>query len=169
MIKYICAWCEKELKIEFDANNLEESISHGICDDCFRQMIAEDAESLVEFLDRIKTPVFIVNDDARILAASSLGQELVGKDIDNIKDHLGGEVFECAYSKLPGGCGKTIHCKSCVIRNTVMDTLDSGEPQYRIPAILNHGEPENINEVEFYISAEKKGDSVFLRIDEVKK
>lgn len=167
MIRQICAWCKNDIQIIEENKHPDEDISHGICDSCFRKIVAEDSESLVEFLDSIKNPVFIVGDDVRVLAASEAGKKLVGKDIDHIKNHLGGEVFECAYSKLPGGCGRQIHCKNCVIRNAVMETLDTGKPQYKIPAKLNHGEVGDISKVQFYISVEKKGNSVLLRIDEI--
>lgn len=168
MVKQVCAWCKSDIAIIDERNKDEESISHGICNNCFRDIIAEESESLVDFLDGIKTPVLIATDNVKIIAANSSAQKLVGKDIDHIKSYLGGEVFECTYSKLPGGCGRTLHCKDCVIRNSTMKTLESGEPQYKKPAVLNHGDLDDINKVSLLISTEKKGDYVLIRIDEVK-
>ena len=58
----------------------------------------------------------VVDGDGRIQSANKLGRETVSKDMDHITGYLGGEVFQCHYATLPGGCGQTLHCKSCVIR-----------------------------------------------------
>jgi hypothetical protein len=79
----------------------------------------------------------------------------------------GGDVFECAYASLPGGCGETIHCEACTIRNTVMDTFKTGKSHLKTPAYLLQGIPDNYHEIQFEISTEKVKDVVLLRIDKI--
>lgn len=167
MLKHICAWCNTKIKEDDQLNDPEKRISHGICDSCFGKMVAQKAEDLVTFLDTIKTPIFLVDKNVKMISANKEGQRLVRKDLDHIEGTLGGDVFDCANSKLPGGCGSTIHCKSCTVRRAVMDTMDTGKSSYEIPAFLDHGVPGEEKKVSYLISTEKKGDSVFLRIDDV--
>lgn len=74
-------------------------------------------------------------------------------------------MFECVYSKLPEGCGKTIHCDGCTIRNTVMHTMQSSKSHLKIPARLLLGTTESVHEVQLLISTEKVKDVVLMRID----
>lgn len=68
------------------------------------------------------------------------------------------------HSKLPEGCGQTIHCKSCTIRNSVMDTLNTGISHTNVPAYLDKSLSKK---TKYLITTEKAGDAVLLRIDEL--
>lgn len=48
---------------------------------------------------------------------------MIKKPIDRVVGLLGGEALECLHSKLPEGCGRTIHCETCAIRNLVLQTI----------------------------------------------
>ena len=85
----------------------------------------------------------------------------------DIEDHKGGEVFECAYAGLPGGCGRTVHCDGCTIRINVMDTHRTGQSRLRVPAYLFRGKPDDSEKTDYFISTEKVGKVVLLRIDTV--
>ena len=76
---------------------------------------------------------------------------------------LGGEVMECAYARLPEGCGKTVHCEACTIRNTVMAAMESGEPQMHVPVKLKQAD----REVEMTISTDKIDGLVRIVIESV--
>ncbi len=119
-----------------------------------------------EFLDTLQAPVFVVDDSARVVTANALGRETVSKDLEQIKGHLGGEVFGCSYHHLPGGCGETLHCKTCTIRNLVMKTYATGEASIREPACLDLDTIVGPRRICFLISTEKAGNAVFLRIDD---
>ena len=120
------------------------------------------------FLDSLNAPVVIVTETGDIKTANKQAQELLQKKLSDIEGFMGGKVFECAYSKLPEGCGNTIHCSGCTIRNTVMDTFQSGISHKKKPAYLNVGDPEKPQKIDLLISTEKAGAVVFLRIDELR-
>ena len=42
----------------------------------------------------------------------------------------------CSRSRLPGGCGKTVHCRDCAIRNTVASVAKSGRPMKDVRGYL---------------------------------
>jgi hypothetical protein len=92
---------------------------------------------------------------------------MLGKNLSRIEGYRGGDVFECAYARLPEGCGKTVHCSGCTIRNTVIKTFATGINYIRTPAFLFKNSNRKVKKYDLYISTEKVGDIVLLRIDEM--
>ena len=78
-----------------------------------------------------------------------------------------GDVFECANARLPGGCGRTIHCSGCTLRRTVTDTFTTGRSHVRVPAYLRRRRDEDAGAVSLLITTEKVGGVVLLRVDHV--
>ncbi|MCJ7776462.1 MAG: hypothetical protein MUP08_08760, partial [Desulfobulbaceae bacterium] len=66
-----------------------------------------------------------------------------------------------------GGCGNTVHCKSCTIRNTVTDTLQSGKSNIKVPAYPDLHHITGDNRIRFLITTERAAEAVLLRIDEI--
>jgi PAS domain-containing protein len=124
-------------------------------------------QTAAEFLETLVEPVILVDGDVRFVAANTAAQRFVGKDPAMIYDRLGGEVLECVYADLPEGCGSTIHCEACEIRNSVTATLTTGENVQRAPAYQDLKTPEGVRRVRLLVSTEKVGDAVLLRIDDV--
>ncbi|MBN2104037.1 hypothetical protein JW835_08370 [bacterium] len=84
-----------------------------------------------------------------------------------IENYMGGDAMECVYARLPGGCGNTIHCKTCTIRNSVTETFNTGKSLRKVPAYLDQMQDESVKEIKFLISTEMVNDIVLLRIDEI--
>jgi transcriptional regulator with PAS, ATPase and Fis domain len=122
---------------------------------------------MVDFLDSLDAPVVVVDPAGNVISANKNARELLQKELSEIEGYPGGIVFECAFAKLPEGCGKTLHCDGCTIRNTVMDTFRSGKSHLRTPAGLTRGATEENREIQFLISTEKVKDVVLLRIDKI--
>lgn len=166
-MRHVCAWCRKELFAEDICSRLDDSISHGICRSCCDNLSFQMGEDLLRFLDSLAAPVVVVNSDGRIKTANTEARKALGKELTEIEDRAGGIVFECAYARLPEGCGNTIHCSGCAIRRTVMKTYETGKTFLNTPAILNHGDSVNPQKIPLCISTEKMGNLVLLRIDEM--
>ena len=161
-MKQICAWCGRQLN---GGDSLsEKDISYGICLPCANAVIVDVPNELREFLDQISIPVVLVSYEGLVKTANQQACALLGKDLSQIEEGLGGDVFECAYARLPGGCGNTYHCSGCVIRRSVTDTYQTGKPANRIPATLKQNSPENPQEIKYLISTEKFGAYVILKI-----
>ena len=163
----ICAWCNKKMGTIPSELETEKVITHGICIQCADKIYAEKGMELTSFLDRLEAPVVLVDDTGSVRTANKQARKLLQKDLTDIVGYQGGEVFRCANAGLPEGCGNTIHCSGCTIRNTVMDTLQSGKSHLNIPAYLNRGTPDNFKKIDFLISTEKAKGVVLLRIDKV--
>jgi PAS domain-containing protein len=147
----------------------ERPISHGICDACSRSTHLQAGLELREYLNTLEAPVVAVDSDAVVKVANDKACGLFGKDVASVVGRTGGDVFECIHASEPGGCGGTVHCSACAIRKTVTDTFTSGKPSIRVPAFLKQGPTGRQGEIALYISTEKVGDVVFLRIDRVGK
>jgi len=122
---------------------------------------------LEEFLNSLKLPVLVVNGTGVIVTGNDYARKLLRKGPVEIEGYRGGEVFECAYARLPEGCGNTMHCSGCTIRRTVMETHGTGKSFLRVPATLNTGAPQKPAGIELLISTEKIAELVLLRIDEM--
>lgn len=130
-MKVICSYCRKSLddKEPFDSDIL----SHGMCEECLEHFTRQwDGPSMGEFLDRFEFPVLVVNESCRILAANQKMADMIGRTDREVQGLLGGEAVECVYSRLEEGCGEEVHCRTCTVRNTVIQTIETGESQYRI-------------------------------------
>lgn len=135
-----------------------------MCKACYAYFMKQwSGLSLGEYLDGFEAPVVVINAEGRVVAASQIMADLMGKSRREMFGLLGGEALECQYSRLPEGCGGTVHCKTCVIRNTVSATLATGEPQTRVPAYLNRkNAPTRI-----LISTKKSAGVVVVIIEDV--
>jgi hypothetical protein len=140
-------------------------ISHGLCLSCADRVFSRIAIPLSEFVDELESAVVVVDETGTVQTANRHARALLGKDLSAIEGFKGGDVFECAYATLPGGCGQTIHCSGCTIRIAVTETYRTGRNLDRVPAYLNRASPEGIHRLDLRISTRKVQDVVVLRID----
>lgn len=167
-MKIICAWCTKEIgqKPDQDENSNSE-ITHGICRPCKSYYLSNEDRTLDKFLNQLNAPVLMVNPQGEILLANDQALQFLDKDLDSVRGFKGGDVMECAYAKLPQGCGNTKHCVACTIRNNVLETFKTGRSLKRVPAFLNRLDRHSVHTIKFLISTERLDDVVLLRIDEL--
>ena len=165
-MRRICAWCKKELSPREDLDT-EQEITHGICSLCALKFTSSVSRKLKDLLDLISEPVLMVDAMGIVKAANESGLRLLGKDLAAIEGHPGGDVLECSYARTPEGCGRTVHCKTCAVRNILMDTLTHGRGYTRVPAFQKIRTPNGERIMRYYISTEKVGDRILLRIDDV--
>jgi len=164
-MKTLCAWCESEISSNLPSPD-DAVISHGICPDCVDNIFFQLGGELHKYLDSLGSPVIVVDADGVVVTANKNARGMLNKEPAEIEGFLGGIVFECAYARLPGGCGRTEHCSGCTIRRAVMETFETGRPSLKHSVILNRNVDKGIREFRLLISTEKVGGHVLLRIDE---
>lgn len=82
-----------------------------------------ESEYFKSILDGIPTPIFIVDDDLRILDSNIAGMNLLPWKRGLIVKNRCGDLFKCSHSHgKGGGCGKSEECKKCIIRNSVKES-----------------------------------------------
>jgi len=167
-IKRVCAWCGVSLEGGSTADGSDALISHGICARCVRDFFSTKTISLADFLDGLDAPVLVVDTDVVVLEANTRARAILGKDAPAVKGYRGGDVIECTFSKLPGGCGLQEHCMTgCVIRRSVGSTASTGIGVREAISFHQVRTPMGIQERHFTISTEKVGEMVLLRIEAV--
>lgn len=165
-MKKICAWCNKDLG-EVPSGADANPITHGICPDCAREALSFKAEPLARFLDRFPGPIYVVNEELEIISANSEGAHNLGKGLDDFAGKLPGDAFDCEEAKKSGGCGRAKHCRTCTIRNTLTDTLETGVSHNNVPAYPDLQSVTGEKKLKFLISTEKFGFGVVLKIEEI--
>ncbi len=157
----VCSYCRRTI-VEDRAEGAE--VSHGMCPACAEHFDALwRGMSLGEYLDSIDQPVLVVNAEGRVVAANERLAKLFGRDRAELRGLLEGEALACVRSRLPGGCGKTVHCRECTIRRGVERVAQTGIPLERAPAYLE----TDAGRVELRISVEAKDGLVKVVIDEL--
>jgi PAS domain-containing protein len=159
----VCSYCQKTLRGEKGGRS--DLVSHGMCAECgahFERLWS--GMKLGEYLDGLPGAVLMVDGDGRVLAANVHAGEVLGLDPAMPRGLLGGEAMACSHSRLPGGCGKTIHCRDCAIRNTVTSVARTGAQVERVPAFLRTDE----GRVALEISARPVGGLVEVTVVEAR-
>lgn len=145
----------------------EKVVTQGLCTQCTVQLTRDVPGEVRERLNDIDEPVLLLDSRGVVKTANASGQRLLGKNLVDIEGHPGGEVIGCAFANLPKGCGRTDYCKTCAIRNLVMDTLAHGRGYTRVPAFQNINTPHGNRIMRYYVSTEKIDHQILLRIDDV--
>ncbi len=145
---------------------MDGPVTHGICANC-----AADLEYLPQSVDRFLNslggPVLLVDGQGRVLGLNTAAAAMVRTEPGMAKGHLAGEVLECIYSELPGGCGHTTHCTGCTIRRAFEHTAATGEPVRKAPAFAHVRGLERPTRLSFAISTERLGPLVLVQLERV--
>jgi hypothetical protein len=161
----ICAWCGVDLDSGGRAFYQGGPITHGICGACRSSALRTGGSTLRRFLERLQEPVLLVTGDVVVEAANASACAAIGKRSADMEGRLGGAVLECTYARLPGGCGKTVHCSACQIRASVSRTFSTGEALECVEAFQDVQTPQGVQRRRLSISTEKANQKVLLRVD----
>ena len=83
---------------------------------------------LEHLFNAIPTPIFIVDDDVRILYLNTAATESFGFIKEKVFRKRGGDALGCIHStEDPAGCGHAEFCKQCVVRNSVGEAIAGGK------------------------------------------
>ena len=83
-----------------------------------------------------EAPVLFVDTQGLIQGANQPAQDVLHRTLEEIVGQRGGAVMGCHNASLPGGCGEQEACPLCVLRNSVMDTHETGQAHLRARAVL---------------------------------
>lgn len=92
---------------------------------------------LDEYLDGLGRPILLVDGTGRVLAMNQQLADLIGADAKGTVGLLGGEAMACVHSRLPEGCGRTVHCRECAVRRSVETVARTGKAMKRVSAYLD--------------------------------
>jgi PAS domain-containing protein len=167
VVQRTCALCGSGLgdPIASEQRTSGDLPRYDLCQRCENRLFAQWGLPFQEYLDELEIPIVITDDNVVLKAANRAACELLGKEAAQMKGRLGGLVFECEHALEPEGCGRTIHCSGCVIRNAVTDSYLTGAPHLRLPATLDRGTPEGGIQQRLLISTLRRDNVVLLKIE----
>lgn len=157
-MRLVCAYCRAVMRE--DPGTSPSEVSHGMCEPCeghFEKLW--DGMSVSEYLDTLADAVLVVDRNGQVLASNEKLATMFGRESPG---QLMGHAFACARSRLPGGCGKTVHCRECTIRRAVIRVHETGEPIARAPAWLR----TDAGRIELKISAAPVNGAVKVVVEE---
>ncbi len=164
-MRRVCAWCNTPMSDDARAETSGEPITHGICDACAAVFGNPYRRALRDFLDSVAEPILVVDVAGVVITANACARAALGKDLADMEGFPGGDVFECVNARLPGGCGRTVHCASCQVRSSVTYTVETGCPLCKVEAYLDVATPRGFQRRRLLISTEKVGVTVLVRLD----
>lgn len=165
-MKVSCSYCRADMGVKEPLD--DPGVTHGICPECFEYFSRQwDGYHLAEYLDTFAEPMVIFSPNARVIAYNASYAKNFLNDNEKSVGLLGGEFMECAHARLPEGCGRSECCRDCAIRNTIMRTLRTGNPQTNVPAYLSTYENGDPVVKKLSISSERHGPVVRMMIEEV--
>ncbi len=156
-----CQLCRTDL---IDATAEGSPISGNLCGNCRERLQHSNSIPMQEFLDQFAAPILVVDGNVRIHSANQSAAVLLRKSPKELADKLGGEAIECTHAREPEGCGRTIHCQSCSIRNCVNTTFLTGDACIDVPAYPDVEFGEEAQTLSISITTERHGKFVLLRI-----
>ncbi len=170
VLKKICAWCGAELGTVESTAVSEHPITHGMCLMCARKILEREGDFMDDFLNELGVPLLLVKEDTSLHVMNKQAVDLIVKRLRKPQGQTlrPGELLSCIHSKAPGGCGKTVHCKSCAIRNAVFETYATGNPLVKLRSYPDVQVDDEVKTMCFEITTEKLGEFVLLRIDDLR-
>ena len=165
-MKKFCVWCKKELG-GVESGDHTNPITHGICSECAKEAVSVKGESMSTFLDKLPGPIYMLNSGCEIISANAEGARALGKDLSEFAGKVVGKAFECKHAGMEGGCGENEHCRTCTIRNSILDTYETGKSILKVPAYPDIHEIISETAVNYLISTEKVGEAVIVKVDKM--
>jgi PAS domain-containing protein len=159
----VCSYCRKTIR---EDRTVEPGlVSHGMCPPCSEHFgRLWSGMSLADYLDLLPHPVMLVDGEGRVVAVNSRIAAMLGGDRDRFTGLLGGEAMECVHSRLPEGCGKTIHCRECTVRRSVDRVNETGKAVNRVPAYLQTAK----GRIELRVSVRKVNALMEVTVEELR-
>lgn len=154
-MKTLCAWCGLVIR----EGSLP--VSHGICLSCRDRFFKGAGVPLQAFIDRFDFPVLVLGSSLQPVAINKPGAEVSHRFAEIQPSETLGNIVECEHSRLPEGCGRTVHCSGCVLRKTIEGTNNTGDPVSMVPATIS----TDSSEVRLYISTLKVDGRVFVKLE----
>lgn len=160
-----CGWCGQELPSQATpefSDELSPDLPGGLCTTCAQEHVGH-------ILDQLDTPVLAVTGQASVVLANRRALEWLGKDTGAIQGQSTGDAIDCANATLPGGCGHTPGCKTCVIRDSTAKTWQTGQSLNHVPAILTRQAGGTTERVRILISTRRLNGLVVLQIERARR
>ena len=142
-------------------------MTHGICPDCSRAISDQIGRGLPEFLDTLITAVVATDANGVVGAVNAAARHVLDGETGPGPQLMIGDVTECEYARLPGGCGGTRHCTACDLRNAITETYRTGTGREDLTITQRAVTKTGLVTRRYRAATKKSGEVVLLRIDQI--
>ena len=165
-MQIVCCVCDTIIKEAPAGSEANAPVSHGLCPPCAHSFRAQMGMTMTTYIEGFDVPILVLDANGNVSTANTTALKHLHKTRSEVQAETKGMVFDCEHALLPEGCGHTIHCSGCVIRQSVTSTIETGQSHSRVPATIRQTNPDGPQTIELLISTEFKGGVVLLRVDE---
>ena len=141
-------------KLDKEKNKLIEELENEITEHKKTEEALRESETELSAVFK-NTPLimFLLDRDRRVRKVNFAFEKATGQSADEMIGLRGGEAFRCIHSlDDTRGCGFGPICNKCTIRNTVLDTFDTGSNHHKVEAKLTLIIGENQEERKLLVS-----------------
>lgn len=113
---------------------------------------------LETIFDNAPVMMVLVDKERRVRHANRAALQASGLSAEAIMGRQGGEALKCLHSlDDPEGCGFGPKCRTCVLRTTVIDTIQTGNAHHEIEAVLPRLQGSGPQELHLLVSTAPLG------------
>ncbi len=153
-------YLKKEGKTEEQYENLAETIKqeykHWKTErerKKMEQKIREKKEKYTNIFEALPTVTLVVDPERRVREINMRGENFADRPREDMIGKRGGTALRCVHHlDDPKGCGFSSHCEDCTVRNTVLDSLETGESYFRKKAHLTVEKDDQEKEFDLKVS-----------------
>ncbi|HEX2906914.1 MAG TPA: PAS domain S-box protein, partial [Phototrophicaceae bacterium] len=89
--------------------------------------------------------MLLLNEERRIVRVNRAVTELTGQSADDLVGKFNGVIWGCVNAlDNPENCGSSANCTACRVRQTILDTLTTGQRHYQVEATIQQSEMPDI-------------------------
>ena len=119
----------------------------------YTRQVEENELRIRTILNALPQPVFVVDEEVRIMDFNTAAGQLFATDRDHIVRQRGGDVLRCLHSnETPDGCGQSDACRTCVIQSSVASVI-AGSAVTRRKARLELQASQGIVQTDMLVTA----------------
>jgi PAS domain-containing protein len=117
------------------------------------ETILEMGNFLKTVLDAIPSPIFVVDDDVRIMAANEAACQMLAIKPPLMMRKRAGEALNCIHNgESIDGCGRGESCRQCIVRGSVYQAID-GHQIVRRKASIELVTAEGVSNIYLLVTA----------------
>ena len=118
---------------EYTALQLRHSIEHAIARRRALSDIQREKRRWLQIFDAAPVGMFVLNQNTQVLRANLAMADITGHTFTDLAGKQPGEILNCIHKiEHPEGCGHSIYCSQCQLRDAVTSVLMEGpEVHYR--------------------------------------
>jgi signal transduction histidine kinase/CheY-like chemotaxis protein len=138
------------------------------------EAVRDHEEQLATIYENAPLIMMLVDAERRVRKANKMAEECAGADAADLIGRRGGEALRCLHAlDDPEGCGFGPHCQICAVRQTVIDTLETGVSHHQVEASLPFLIADEPQDLTFLLSTARlavRGDpQVLITIQDITK